>query len=444
MKNKGIWALLSIVVLLGLLMGSFACAASKPTSKPTSTPTPKVTLKPTPTPTPTPTPNSLRVTAEGRLSFVEDRILTFGNDISGKVGQVNVDVMDRVTKGQVLAKLDTTSLERAVKASEIAVKAAEIAVNSAEGARTQAEYGVKSAEADLKQAQDNLKSAQIDLDQATDDFRKISYPYTYSTFVFDVPQAVTFINEAKRLMNDVDQRLQAGLTTDQSAQLSRQLQDALDNLIKGRQLLDRGQGEDVFASGQLAVKDFWTLRTAQLQMAKAQLAVVSAQNVVNKTALAVDNARTALNRAQLAVDSANNNVDRAKNDLDRARDELDKAVITAPFDGVMARVNVKQGDFLSANYASTTLIEIIDPSRMELDVNLDELDILNIKLGQKVTISLDALPDKWFEGVVTSISPLPMPMGEAGEVSYEVKTVFDVPQNLALKAGMRGWADITM
>ncbi len=439
MKNKGIWALVSIVVLLGLLMGSLACAASKPTP----TPTPKVTLKPTPTPTPTPTPNSLRVTAEGRLSFVEDRILTFGNDIGGKVGQVNVHMMDRVTKGQVLAKLDTTSLERAVKASEIAVKAAEIAVNSAEGARTQAEYGVKSAEADLKQAQDNAKSAQIDLEQATDDFRKISYPYTYSTFVFDVPQAVTFMNEAKRLMNDVGQRLQAGLTADQSAQLSRQLQDALDNLIKGRQLLARGQGTDVFASGQLAVKDFWTLRAAQLQMDKAQLAVVSAQNVVNKTALAVDNARTALNRAQLAVDSANNNVDRAKNDLDRARDELDKAVITAPFDGVIARVNVKQGDFLSAN-ASTTFIEIIDPSRMELNVNVDELDILNIQPGQKVTISLDALPDKRFESVVTSISPLPMPMGEGGAVSYKVKTVFDVPQNLALKAGMRGWADITM
>ncbi|MFC1989839.1 HlyD family secretion protein [Chloroflexota bacterium] len=406
MKNKGIWALVSIIVLLGLLLGSFACAASEPTS----IPTPQVTLKPTPTPEPTPTSNSSRVIADGHLSFVEERRLTFG--ISGKVGQVDVRVMDRVTKGQVLAKLDTTSLERAVKASEIVMKAAEIAA--------------KSAEAGLKQAQGNLESAQIDLDLATNEHSKIAYPYTYKTFAFNVPTALGFISDARRQINDAATGLQVGLPADKYDAVSSQLEKALNSLTKSQGQLRRGTGVDVFESGYLPVEDFWTMRAAQLQVDKAQLAI--------------DNASAALDRAQLAVDNANNNVDRAKNDLDKARDELDKAVIIAPFDGAIAKVNVKEGDFLSDDYASTTVIEIINPSRMELNVNVDELAILNIKLGQEVTIILDVLPDKWFKGVVTSISPLPM--GGTSRVSYEVKTVFDVPQDLALKAGMRGWADI--
>jgi HlyD family secretion protein len=440
MGNKGIRALLSIVVILGLLSGSFACAASKPTA----TPAPAAALKPMPAPTPEPVPlpNSPSIIADGQLSFVEQRSLTFG--ISGRVSQVNVRVMDRVTKGQVLAKLDTTDMERAVKTAEIAVKAAEIAVNSAEGARTQAENDVKSTEAGLKQAEGNLKSAQIDLEQATDDFRKITYPYSYHTVAFDVPTALGFISDASRLISEAAEGLQAGLTADKYNAVSSQLQEALDSLTSSRELLRRGYGTDVFGSGSLPMKDFWTLRAAQLQMDKAQLAVESAQNVVNKTALAIDNARVALDRAQLAVDNASNNVDSAKNDLDRARDELDRAVITAPFDGVIARVNVKEGDFLPAGYASTTVIEMIDPSRMELSINVDELAILNIKPGQQVTIILDALPDKLFEGMIMSISPLPMPMAGSSGVAYEVKAVFDVPENLALKAGMRGWADIAM
>ncbi len=443
MKNKGILALVGIAVLLGLLMGSFACV----TPKATPGPTPKITAKLTPSSKAT--ANSLHVTADGRLSFVEDRSLTFGID-SGTVVHVNVRELDKVNKGQVLAKLDTTSMERAVKAAEIAVNAAGLTVNLAEGDRTRAESGVKSAEADLRQVQDNVKSAQIDLDQATDDFRMVTYPYAYSTFAFDVPQAVTFINEAQRQMNDVERMLHAQLTADQSAQVSRQLQDALDNLSRSNELLARGQGQDVFQSGMLNFKDFWTLRAAQLKMDKAQLALGSAQNVVYKTTLALDNARTALNNVQLAVDKAKYETDRHKTDLDRARDELDKEVITAPFDGVIAKLNVKEGDFLSANYL-VYAIEIIIPSRMQLDINVDELDVLNIKLGQKVTITLDALPNKRFEGVVTSISPLPTAeaglTAEAGVVSYasyKVKAVFDVPENLALKAGMTGTADITM
>ncbi len=144
---------------------------------------------------------------------------------------------------------------------------------------------------------------------------------------------------------------------------------------------------------------------------------------------------------QIALDKAKNDVDKAANQLDTAKIELDKATITAPFDGVIADVNVKVGDFMSPlSYATTIAIEIIDIRRMELNFSVNELDIPDVKLGQKVSISVDALPDAQFDSVVTSISSLPVV--QFGALSYEVKVVFDVPQNSALRAGMSATADI--
>ena len=379
---------------------------------------------------------ALHVIADGSLSFVEHGKLTFRT--SGIVGQVNVKELDKVTKGHVLAKLDTTSLEQAVRAAELGVKAVELAQESAHMDLKQAEYGVNAAEADLKQLQNNVKSATIDLEQATDNFRKISYPYNYHTLVLDVPEALGFMKDASREVTDA---LQTGLS---AYEVSRKLKDALDNLTKSRELLARhGYGDDVFASGYLSIDKFWTLRAAQLQVDKVQLALESAQNVVSKSALTVDNAKTTLNKAQVAADKVSNDTLIAENNLNVAKTNLENAIITAPFDGVVAKVNVKEGDYLSpGNYATTIAVEIIDPSRMELNVEVYELDIPNVALGQKVAISVDALPDERFDGVVTSIGSLPS--SATGVVSYEVKIAFDVPQDSALKTGMGATADITV
>jgi HlyD family secretion protein len=179
---------------------------------------------------------------------------------------------------------------------------------------------------------------------------------------------------------------------------------------------------------------FWILRAAEFQVDAAQVAVENANNSANKTAVAVENAKTTFDKAQIAVD-------KASNDLDIARYQLQKAIITAPFDGVIAAVNVKELDLLSAaNYATFVAIEVIDPSHMELNVGVNELDIPYVKLGQKVTISVNALPGTQLDGMITSIDTLPTT--ESSLVSYNVDVVFNVPQNSILKAGMAATADI--
>jgi HlyD family secretion protein len=317
----------------------------------------------------------LSVSADGTLYFVTDRKLTFGT--SGTITEVNVEEGDRVSQGKVLAKLDTTSLELAVKTVEIAVKTAE-----------------------------------VNLEIATNEYRKITYPYTYRTFAIDVPDALAAVGDAQRELDEaLEVMQQLGLSQEQYSweqywDVWHRLNQAQDRLTEAKEKLARGEGEDVFESGFIPITSFWILRAAQLGMEQAQLAL-----------------------------------DSAKNDLVRAENELDKAVIVAPFVGVIGAVNVKVGDKLSSmDYATKTIVELIDPTSMELNAEVDEIDVPDVRREQKAVISVDALPDEQFEGVVTSVSLLPRE--EAGLVLYKVKIDFDVPDGSGLKAGMSATADI--
>ncbi|MDH5695150.1 MAG: efflux RND transporter periplasmic adaptor subunit [Dehalococcoidia bacterium] len=297
------------------------------------------------------------VSADGSLSFLEDRKLTFGT--TGTITEINVEEGDWVTQGEVLARLDTTALELA------------------------------------------LKTAEVDLEIATSSYAELTYPYTYSTFAFDVPTSVAHIGDAQRRLDKALEALEVELSFDQYWEVWQQLTQAQDDLAKAREGLARGYGADVFESGYLPITSFWTLRAAQLQMDKAQLA------------------------------------------LDKAKNDLEKAVMIAPFDGVIAVADVKEGDSLSAmDYATRTIVEIVDPRSMELDAEVDEIDVPGVKLEQRAIIGVDALPDEQFDGVVTSISPLAVE--ESGVISYKVKISFDVPEGSGLKAGMSATADIVI
>lgn len=339
---------------------------------------------------------AVTINADGELSIPLDRKLSFGT--SGTIEQVNVADGDKVTKGEVLAKLDTTPLQRAVDSAELAVKSAQI---------------------DLEQAQGNVQTATIDLETATDAYRKITYPYTYSTFAFDVPKASDFISSALQQISDAQNSLQAGLTAEQYKQVSDKLKQAQQNLADAQQQLDHGQGPDLFSSEQLQVKDFWTLRATQLQMEKAQAALTIAQNAVDKARLGVE---------------------KAQYDRDTAKDLLDKAAITAPFDGIAAIVNIKVGDTLTQVDFTKVAIEVIDQRKMEQTIKVDERDISQIKLSQNAIISIDALADTKLDGKVINISSLPTI--ESGVILYKVKISFDVPDGTVLKQGMSSSADI--
>jgi len=179
------------------------------------------------------------ITAASNLALSAKEDLGFQS--TGYVEEILVEEGDAVTEGQVLARMDTTSLELAVREEE------------------------------------------IDLEIATDSYREITYPYTYNTLIFDVPASIAGISDALRELEEslaVMQDLE--LTEEQYRNVWHSLNRAKDDLLEARARVARGSGADVFASGILPMSDFWTLREAQLKMEKAQVALDEAKNDLEK------------------------------------------------------------------------------------------------------------------------------------------------------------------
>lgn len=104
--------------------------------------------------------------------------------------------------------------------------------------------------------------------------------------------------------------------------------------------------------------------------------------------------------------------------------QVDDYTITAPISGTIISKDVKVGDTVGTSTATAdTMCVIYDMSYLEMTLNVDELDILNIKEGQKATITADAVSGQTFEGVVTSISKAGTTTG--GTTTYPVTIRID-------------------
>ena len=92
--------------------------------------------------------------------------------------------------------------------------------------------------------------------------------------------------------------------------------------------------------------------------------------------------------------------------LERSRDMLSKTEIRTPLDGVITQMNVEVGERAvpgTLNNPAATLMIIADLSIIEAEVEVDETDIVDLELGQKAVVKVDALPDNPIDGTVTEI-----------------------------------------
>ncbi|MDT8717448.1 efflux RND transporter periplasmic adaptor subunit [Clostridium sp. 19966] len=134
--------------------------------------------------------------------------------------------------------------------------------------------------------------------------------------------------------------------------------------------------------------------------------------VVNSDTLQqnVDSAETNLEKAQLQLDNAKTDsdkamqqisVDQAQRDLDYAKQQVTKATLTSPIDGMVVAVNNNNGDDIQSGKA---IVSIIDTSSLKVKVDVDELDIAKVNVGQKANLTFGAISGKTFEGTVESIA----------------------------------------
>lgn len=143
-----------------------------------------------------------------------------------------------------------------------------------------------------------------------------------------------------------------------------------------------------FASRQQREDDQATLAIAESTLAARRAAVISA-----KRRLAV---------SQAGIESAQAGLDEASADLAYARHQLDKTRLRAPRDGVVGNITVAAGDLAQP---SLTLMQLVPVESAYVIANYKETQTTRMRVGQPVTLQVDAYPDIAFEGVVDSLAP---------------------------------------
>ena len=178
---------------------------------------------------------------------------------------------------------------------------------------------------------------------------------------------------------------------------------------------------------------------------------------------AYDSAIASIAQAQAQIaqyraqkESSDRRIAQASATLVHSRDVLSKTEYAAPFDGVITNLPVRQGETVVIgiqNAPGSTLMTLADMSIITAEVQVDETDIVNVKLGQSAEVTIDAMPKKVFHGTVTEIGDnavvrsTGISTSQSNVASQEAKdfkvvvTLSDPPENL--RPGLSTTAKIT-
>ena len=154
---------------------------------------------------------------------------------------------------------------------------------------------------------------------------------------------------------------------------------------------------------------------AQLEVARAKVAQMETQIQVSKNNIQQMKSSYAAAASRVRSMAAN---------LTRASDQLKKTTLYSPLTGVITQLLVEKGERAVPGIMSNpqaTLMTIADLSVIQAELKVDETDVVNLALGNKAQIKVDALPDIVFEGEVTEIGNSPIKTAATGQQQQEAK-----------------------
>lgn len=290
-------------------------------------------------------------------SQIETNIVPVLPKISGWVTEVLVKDNQQVKAGDTLVKIDDRDLKLRVLQAEVALKNAEsnvslIAANAGtvnanvmtSDATIQVQNtGIAAGEAAVGTATANIEIAKIRVRKATQDF------------------------------NRADQLLKEKSGT----------QAAYDN----------AKAEKESAEAAVVV--------AEKQVASAQVQVEAARRQTSIGNSQKNAAQTQVASAQQQINVARTQIEQRKAELELAKLQLSYAVVTAPMSGQVSRKNVQLGQLVNAGQP---LMSLVDDTNVWVIANFKETQIGKMKVGQKVTIHVDAYAGKGFEGTIESFA----------------------------------------
>ena len=193
---------------------------------------------------------------------------------------------------------------------------------------------------------------------------------------------------------------------------------------------------------------------ASAVQAKAQLAQATAdfkrsEDLFTKKLISdsdYTNAKTSLDVAQASHDNALAQIRRTEGALNQMRDQLTKTTIYSPIDGKVSSLTNEVGERVAGtgSYGGAEVMRVADFSNMEVRVNINENDIINVKVGDKAKISIDAFPSRKFDGIVKEIGSAAKVTGQntQDEVTNFLVKIRITDKDAPLRPGMSANADV--
>jgi HlyD family secretion protein len=157
-------------------------------------------------------------------------------------------------------------------------------------------------------------------------------------------------------------------------------------------------------------------------------------------------ARLALEVAQANLASAEAQIRRTEGSLTQARDQLTKTMIYSPIDGKVSSLSTEVGERVAGtgSYGGAEVMRVADLDRMEVRVNINENDIVNVKVGDKAKVAIDAFPNRKFVGEVKEIGSAAKITGQntQDEVTNFLVKIRILDKDVPLRPGMSANADV--
>src|SRR5213080_2893513 len=184
-------------------------------------------------------------------------------------------------------------------------------------------------------------------------------------------------------------------------------------------------------------------------MMKTEQDLKRADDMYNKKTISIqeyNTAQAAYDVAKNTVESSLHEIERAQAGSSQARDQLSKTTIYSPIDGTVTILNSKLGERLVATgqFAGTEVMRVADLGHMEARVDVNENDVVNVKLGDKAEIKIDAYGDRRFKGTVYQIGNTGKTTGAGTQeevTNFEVKIRIE-DHDVELKPALSCTADI--
>ena len=430
---------------------------------------------------------SLTVSATGPLQSAIYNLVFTG---TGTISEIDVSVGQTVTKGQVLAKLNKTSLQDAANSAQAGVLSAQTGVNTAQAnlskAQAQSNANVQSAQVALNNAQASLSTTQtqsktsVATAQTTLSNDQTSLSHTQAQSAASISAAQTTLSNAQTSLSHTQATASAQIAAAQlakeqactatppatpvasscataTAAYNQAVATANANVAAAQANVTSAQKQLTLTEEQAKANN----ATAQARVtsdrqqvasteAQASSSNTTAQNTVNAAtsslATAQANANASVTTQQGMVNTAQRQLQTALVTLQTAQHNLANAIILASHEGIVTTINGTVGGTpgapANASTATTTsasgntFIQIADVSTLQVLAAVNESDTANLKVREPAQFTVSAYGNRLFTGTVSAISPVGQTVSNVVSYPVTIDVNKDDLQNANLLPGM--------